>query len=67
MLAIVKARFAAAGRLQLTLGDANIAAGGRVTDIDLEAFLDAGRRNSERQSALAPDRSGARQRRISTG
>ena len=45
---------ATAGQFQPKPGEANIAAGGRVTDIDLEAFLNAGRRNSERQALLRP-------------
>src|SRR5215831_9681586 len=54
-LAIVKrASFPATSRFQPRPGEANIAAGGRATDIDLEAFLNAGRRNSRRQALLRP-------------
>jgi len=31
-----------------------MAAGGRVTDVDLEVLLNEGRRNSERQALLRP-------------
>src|SRR5215472_17178083 len=67
-LAIVKrASFPDVSRFQARPGEANISAGGQGTDIDLKAFLNAGAPKFRASSALAPNRSGARQRQASTG